>query len=239
MKIMKNSKGYPRKALIWVQYKHLEPLTEEDCKLQYDLWMHYLVENDYMTENQKPPLNQVDGYKVAKTWSEYLPQADFELLYKKSHLSEAYSNIKSFFRHSKNHLYSVYPVGKAPVEVVKKYNLCKYLLADDAAVYNVTYPEPEGPVIDVDASKLDGDVDAGSLAEVVDNKLPAEPKVGAFGPSKTKMTPRSIAGTLEKTEDKSANKDDPSEKKIKNTTSEPAPKRARVIETRSSKGNAK
>jgi hypothetical protein len=218
---------YPRKALIWVQYAKNEPLTEEDCKLTYDMWMDYLVKNDYMTEKQKPPLHPVHGYTLAKTWSEYLPVADFELLFEKSHLSEGYTNLKSFFRHSKNNLYSVYPLGKVPVEITNKYNLRKYLHANDVAVFNAAYPEPVERVIDVDAGALDGGVD---------NKPPADPAVTPFDRLKKKMTPRSIAAALDSIDSESANNDDPSEEKIEDTLREPSAKRPRV-KTCSSKGN--
>jgi hypothetical protein len=237
--IIKNNKGFPRKALIWVQYPNNPTLTEEDCKTQYDLWMQFLIDTGYMTENQKPPLHEVDGYKVVKTWSEYLSEADIKLLYIKSHLSERYSNMKSFFRHSKNNLYSVYPVGKVPVNVIKEHNLRKYLLEDDADAYNAANPEPTATVIDVDANPSVGDVTADApLPDDVAKKLPAAKNlVGPFGPplnTGKKMAPRSLGTAMEEAERERVLKYGPSEDNLGNDTSEPTTKRAR---TRSSKGN--
>jgi hypothetical protein len=241
--IIKNNKGFPRKALIWVQYPHNPTLTEEGCKTQYDLWMQFLIDTGYMTENQKPPLHEVDGYKVVKTWSEYLSEADIKLLYIKSHLSERYSNMKSFFRHSKNNLYSVYPVGKVPVNVIKEHNLRKYLLEDDADAYNAANPEPTATVIDVDANPSVGDVTADApLPDDVAKKLPAaQNQVGPFGPplnTGKRIVPRSLGTAMEEAERERVLKYGPStEENLDNDTSEPSPKRTRAAKTRSSKGN--
>jgi hypothetical protein len=95
---------------------HGTTLRRVDSKIAFAMWMHHLVDNNYMNENVKPPLHSVHGYKHVKTWSEFLPVDDFELLFKKLHLSRT----SSFSKASKNNLYSYYPVGKVPAEVAKK-----------------------------------------------------------------------------------------------------------------------
>ena len=77
------------------------------------------------------PFDVEKDVEVINSWSKYMRLEDFQKIRELSWLSSKYAGLKSFFRYSKNNVYSFWPVGEVPVSMMEKFKLRSVLAKED------------------------------------------------------------------------------------------------------------
>jgi hypothetical protein len=100
-----------------------------------------------MSLKNKPTFDPETDFNVVTAWSEVINPGQMDTLFQKSFLSQKhcldnpcvhlqYSSIKTYFRYSKNNLYSFFNTGHVDFHVVEQYGLRNFLLPLDLAAYD-------------------------------------------------------------------------------------------------------
>lgn len=125
------------------------------------MFYHYIekpVELKYWKPNQIPKLHPDPkiAFQSIPNWSKIIGLDDFEkVVFGRSFLNSNFAGPKSFFRFSKNNLYSYFLPGEIPVDFMQKGNLRKYVLSSDLQRLNSI---EESPLVKVATQTSDSNV---------------------------------------------------------------------------------
>ena len=125
----KNSK-YAKRCLVWICPEDTQDFNNDGIQWIYDTYMQYVTQ---LSDKNKTimPFDVEKDVEVINSWSKYMRLEDFQKIRELSWLSSKYAGLKSFFRYSKNNVYSFWPVGEVPVSYMEKFKLRSVLAQED------------------------------------------------------------------------------------------------------------
>jgi hypothetical protein len=138
---------WPQRCLLWVEEPTNTPFTKEQWIQVYIHWISMCIKKGHMNPKNKPSFDPLTGFNVVTAWSDVINPGQMDTLFQKSFLSQKhclvkprvhlqYSSIKTYFRYSKNNLYSFFNTGHVDFHVVEQYGLRNFLLPVDLAAYD-------------------------------------------------------------------------------------------------------
>ena len=136
------NKSYPKKALLWI-CPHDVVFTKHDCVFLMKEYFSLCQNAGTIMGKVLPSFDNEQGYHVSSNWMKYLTVEDLEKVFQISHLNELAVGLTTFFKLSKNNLYSYIEEGAGTKDFFEKFkiNEDKYLLPNDIPRVHAFFPE--------------------------------------------------------------------------------------------------
>lgn len=143
------NKSYCKKALIWIAPQNMV-FSKENCIFLMEEYFSLCQQAGTIIETNRPSFNDNTDYHEASHWMKYASVIDLVKIFEISQVSQAFPNLTTFFKSSKNNLYSCIQEGLAKMEFFRMFDLkdCKYLLPEDITRIQTFFPDSiDAPVV--------------------------------------------------------------------------------------------
>jgi hypothetical protein len=136
------NKSYPKKALVWICPPGVV-FTKDDCVFLMKEYFSLCQRAGTIISKVLPSFDYENGYHVSSHWMKHLSLDDLEQVFQLSHFRDLAVGLTTFFKLSKNNLYSYIQEGAASKEFFERFriNKGKYLLPQDITRVRAFFPE--------------------------------------------------------------------------------------------------
>jgi hypothetical protein len=119
---VEGNNSYPKKALLWICPPGTT-FTKEDCKYLMDEYFNLCKDVGTILEEIVPSFDPSTGYHEADHWEKHLSIEDMNHICEWSYLKDAFGTLTSFFKSSRNNLYSYIKPGIASTKFFQTFDI--------------------------------------------------------------------------------------------------------------------
>ena len=146
---VEGNNSYPKKALLWICPPGTT-FTKEDCKYLMDEYFNLCKDVGTILEAIVPSFDSSTGYHEADHWGKHLDLDDLHQVFNLSYLKPSFGDLATFFKSSRNYLYSYIKHGVALKEFFQTFDIndAKYLLPEDISSIQTFPPQMANEAVD-------------------------------------------------------------------------------------------